>query len=95
MLPSTALALFQSLGLPEILLLVVLALLLFGSSKITEVAHSLGKAKSEFKRGEAEGKRALEREEDEAALRRRARELGISTEGKSADELRREIARHS
>lgn len=93
-LPSPALALFQSLGLPEILILVVLALLLFGSSKIGDLARSVGRAKADFKRGEVEGERELEREQDEAALRRRARDLGIATEGKSADELRRDIAAH-
>jgi sec-independent protein translocase protein TatA len=86
------LALFEGIGVTEILIIALLLLLLFGGSKITEMARSLGKAKSEFKRGEMEGRAELERQEDEESLRRRARELGIRTEGKSADELRRELA---
>ncbi|HEV8358820.1 MAG TPA: twin-arginine translocase TatA/TatE family subunit [Candidatus Thermoplasmatota archaeon] len=88
----TVLALFQSLGPAEILIILLIVLLLFGSAKIPEMARNLGKAKAEFKRGEREGLQELEREQDEEALKRRARELGISTEGKSLDELRREVA---
>lgn len=89
------LALFQSIGLPEILVIALVVLLLFGSTKIPELARSLGKAKGEFKRGEREGRREVEREEDDEALRRKARELGISTEGKTLDEVRAEVARRS
>ena len=86
------LALFESLGITEILLILLVVLLLFGSTKIPEMARNLGKAKSEFKRGEREGMAELEKQEEEDQLKRRARELGIATEGKSADELRRDIA---
>jgi sec-independent protein translocase protein TatA len=89
----TALAQIAGLGLTEILLILLVVVLLFGATKIPEMARSLGKAKAEFKRGEEEGMRQLERERDEEELRRRAREAGIATEGKSAEELRRELAR--
>ncbi len=39
----------MSLGITEILLILVIILLLFGSKKIPELAKSLGKAKQEFK----------------------------------------------
>ncbi|MDD3088463.1 MAG: twin-arginine translocase TatA/TatE family subunit [Candidatus Omnitrophica bacterium] len=39
------------LGLPEILLILVIALLIFGAAKLPEIGHSLGKALSEFKKG--------------------------------------------
>lgn len=83
------------LGTPELVIIVLIALLLFGATKIPQLARSLGKAKSEFRRGEVEGKRDVDREEDEEAVRRRARELGISAEGKTLDELRSEVARRS
>ena len=41
---------------------VIIIAVLFGAKKIPELAHSLGKAKGEFKKGLAEG----EREEQEA-----------------------------
>lgn len=82
-------------GGSEWILLVVLALLLFGATKIPDLARSLGKAKAEFKRGEQEGLSQLERERDEEEVRRKARALGIETEGKTLDELRREVARRS
>lgn len=39
----------MSLGITEILLILVIILLLFGSKKIPELAKSLGKSKQEFK----------------------------------------------
>jgi sec-independent protein translocase protein TatA len=39
------------LGLPEILLILVIALLIFGAARLPEIGHSLGKALSEFKKG--------------------------------------------
>ncbi len=39
------------LGLPEILLILVIALLIFGAAKLPEIGRALGKALSEFKKG--------------------------------------------
>jgi len=44
------------LGLPEILLILVIALLIFGAAKLPEIGKSLGKALSEFKKGTQEFK---------------------------------------
>lgn len=55
------------IGLNELLVILVILLLLFGSSKLPELARSMGKAKKEFKKGmdeeqevpeEAEGAKA-------------------------------------
>ena len=48
----------------QIILVVALIVLLFGSKKLPELARSLGTAKGEFKKGTEEGERLL-REEDE------------------------------
>lgn len=42
---------FSSVGLPELLVIMVIVLLLFGSRKLPELARSLGSAIGEFKRG--------------------------------------------
>jgi sec-independent protein translocase protein TatA len=44
-------AIFQQLGLPEILLILGVLLLLFGARKLPELARSLGKSTKEFKAG--------------------------------------------
>ena len=41
----------MNIGLPEILLIVFIAFLLFGARKLPEAARSIGKALNEFKRG--------------------------------------------
>ena len=41
-------------GVPEILLIIFVILLLFGSKKLPELARSLGKSLNEFKRGQSE-----------------------------------------
>lgn len=54
-------------GLPggiEMLILVGLLVLLFGSSQIPKLAHALGKSKTELQRGLKEGMQAADAESD-------------------------------
>ncbi|HZD18371.1 MAG TPA: twin-arginine translocase TatA/TatE family subunit [Actinomycetota bacterium] len=46
----------MDLGPAELLVVVAVAVLLFGSRKIPELAHSLGRAIREFREGVAEGR---------------------------------------
>jgi sec-independent protein translocase protein TatA len=48
-------AIFQQLGLPEILLILGVLVLLFGARKLPELARSMGKSTKEFKAGMKEG----------------------------------------
>jgi sec-independent protein translocase protein TatA len=45
------LAIFQQIGLPEILLILAVLLLMFGARKLPELARSLGRSTKEFKQG--------------------------------------------
>ena len=40
-----------NLGFPEILLILIVALLIFGAQRLPEIGRALGKALSEFKKG--------------------------------------------
>ncbi|MHB8584316.1 MAG: Sec-independent protein translocase subunit TatA/TatB [Thermoplasmatota archaeon] len=73
----------------DILVIVLVVVLLFGASKLPQLARSMGRAKSEFEAGKREGERQLE---DEERLHREAKELGIDTLGKTPEVLRREVA---
>ena len=44
----------MSFGLPEILLILLAVIILFGGKKIPELARGLGKSLSEFKKGRNE-----------------------------------------
>lgn len=68
-----------------VIIILILALLIFGPSKIPELAKALGKAKREYERAS----RGEEREMDEILAL--AKELGISTEGKTKEEILNEI----
>lgn len=56
----------MNLGAPELLIILVVVLLIFGGSRLPKLARSLGKAQQEFKRGVEEG--ADEDEDDEPAV---------------------------
>ena len=45
---------------PEIILIIVVVLVLFGGSQLPKLAKNLGKAQKEFKEGLAEGSKSAE-----------------------------------
>jgi sec-independent protein translocase protein TatA len=46
----------MSLGPPELLIILVIVLVIFGGAKLPKLARSLGQAQKEFKQGVADGK---------------------------------------
>ncbi len=49
------------LGQTELLIVFLIILILFGSSKLPELARSMGQAKSEYKKGSAEGDEEIQK----------------------------------
>lgn len=54
-----------SLGLPEMLFILVIALLIFGPRKLPEIGRTMGKALGEFRRATSDLKRTLDVEMSE------------------------------
>jgi TatA/E family protein of Tat protein translocase len=53
---------FGSIGMPELMIIFVIALIIFGPRKLPELGRSLGKSLAEFKRASNELKNTLEEE---------------------------------
>lgn len=45
----------ETLGAPELIIILIIVVLLFGSAKLPKLARSIGEASREFKRGVHEG----------------------------------------
>ena len=90
----TVLAQVLGLSTPELLIILVIIVVFFGAAKIPQLARSFGKAKGEFEKGAREGReealKAAASPEDEKVIRA-ARELGIPTEGRPVDDIRRDL----
>jgi TatA/E family protein of Tat protein translocase len=53
---------FGSLGLPELMLIFIVALVVFGPKRLPEIGKTLGKALGEFKKATDDLKNTIERE---------------------------------
>ncbi len=92
-----------TIGPNEILAILIIAFLLFGASKLPELARSLGKSMGEFKKAQREAEIELRKFEKDLAegkysksekrmkLEKIAKDLGIDPEGKDDDMLLEEI----
>ncbi len=86
------------LGSQEILLIFLVIVLLFGATKLPELARSMGRSMGEFKRGQYEVEKDLNSMKSssnyEVALTRTqsmAKKLGIDIAGKTDDQLLAEM----
>jgi len=73
---------FGSIGTPELIVIFVIALVVFGPRRLPELGRSLGKAIAEFKRATTELQRTLEEEVRADEVRSRA---AASTTASPAD----------
>jgi TatA/E family protein of Tat protein translocase len=55
-----------NLGMPELIMIMLLALILFGPKKLPEIGKQVGKALGEFKRASNDLKRSIQDEMDKA-----------------------------
>ena len=90
----------MAIGTNEIVLIVVAIVILFGASKIPELARSLGKATGEFKKAKQETELELRDAQiskrdnsinKTSTIKQMAKDLGITVEGKTEDQLLEEI----
>ena len=84
------------IGLPEMILILVVALFLFGPDKIPEMARSLGKAAGEFKKAQTETENEIKRlaeplNEKDTKIHNLAVEMGLDVQNKTSEQLVEEI----
>lgn len=78
----------------DLILILVVALLLFGPDKLPEIAHSLGKAVGEFKKAQVESEyRRLDKSTNDrdTKIHNLAIEMGIDVQNKTVEQLVEEI----
>jgi sec-independent protein translocase protein TatA len=66
---------FGSIGFPELILIFIIALLLFGPRKLPEIGRSVGRALGEFRRASNDLKRTIEEEVATEDLRQVGRDV--------------------
>jgi sec-independent protein translocase protein TatA len=84
------------IGLPEIILILAVAIFFFGPDKIPELARSLGKATGEFKKAQMETEREIKKvdeptDERDTKIHNLAIEMGLDVQNKTSEQLVEEI----
>jgi sec-independent protein translocase protein TatA len=76
---------FGSIGMPELIIILVIALIIFGPRKLPELGKSLGRSLNEFKRASQDLQNTLEQEikleEQKDQARARQESSTTSTDG--------------
>ncbi|PNV77208.1 MAG: twin-arginine translocase TatA/TatE family subunit [Thermoproteota archaeon] len=72
-----------------IIAIIILALIIWGPQKLPEFARAIGQARREFEKASREEPKKEDLDEQIIKL---AKELGISTEGKTKEQILQEIA---
>lgn len=90
---------FGSIGTPELIVIFVVALLVFGPRKLPEIGRSVGKAIREFKKASDEIKNRIEEEIDSSEIKDVKKELQSGMDELHAgakslqDEIRKEMTK--
>lgn len=83
---------FGTLGMPELILIFVVALLLFGPRKMPQIGRSIGRAMGEFRRASNEFKRTIEDEVAADEIRDVEKDLkGLRDVGKELRDLKQTV----
>jgi len=72
-----------NIGMPELFVIFIVALLVFGPKRLPEIARQLGKAMRNFKQATMDLKDALDQEPPEEIKREVREKLGYTDEDKS------------
>jgi sec-independent protein translocase protein TatA len=84
------------IGLPEMILIMAVAIFFFGPDKIPELARSLGKATGEFKRAQMISEHEIKKlndplDEKDTKIHNLAIEMGLDVNNKTSEQLVEEI----
>jgi len=77
---------FGSIGMPELILIFIVALLVFGPKKLPEIGKSIGKGLAEFKRASDDLKRTIEQEIEQGKAEVSVVKEQVSGVGKTVQE---------
>jgi TatA/E family protein of Tat protein translocase len=77
---------FGSLGIPELLVIFVVALIVFGPKRLPEIGRTLGKALGEFKKASDDLKNTIEREVHVEELKQIGSQVSAATDTVSRGE---------
>jgi sec-independent protein translocase protein TatA len=69
-----------NIGFPEMVLIFIVALLVFGPKRLPELGRSLGKGLSEFRRASSDLRNSIEREIDSAEIEQSIADTKKATE---------------
>jgi sec-independent protein translocase protein TatA len=74
------------IGWPELVIILVILIFLFGASRLKGLAKALGESVREFKEATSESPKT-KRQEEEEAITKAAEKMGVRTEGKSVEQI--------
>jgi sec-independent protein translocase protein TatA len=92
------------IGTPELIMIFGVVVLLFGATKLPELARSMGSSVGEFKKAQTESERNLKEFEkslkeptvsNKTKVQETAEKLGIDIKGKTDDQLLEDIQKSS
>ena len=80
------------IGWPELILILIIVVFIFGASRLREMAKAVGEGDREYKKATTETPEQIKKED---AVREAAEKMGISVEGKTTSQLLEEMSQKS